>query len=81
MSNTCPHATGFDAQSIFHCCFAYRVEPRCPIDQIQINKEAVSYIIEFHISLVLDPNGTLIKVLNDAFLRYVNAFEANRRNR
>ena len=49
--NTCTHAAGFDAQFIFHCCFAYRVEPRCPIDQIQINKEAVSKI-EFHISLV-----------------------------
>ena len=49
--NTCTHAAGFDARSIFHCCFAYRVEPRCPIDQIQINKEAVSKI-EFHISLV-----------------------------
>lgn len=39
--------------NLFHCCFAYRVEPRCPFDQTQISKEAVSKI-ELHISLALE---------------------------
>ena len=67
VSNTCRHATDFDAQSIFHCCFAYRVEPpRCPIDQIQINKEAVSEI-ELYIYPGSEKIHTTIKVLNDGF--------------